>query len=1326
MAANRTKNRSYTQIYSKAIRILQQLFPRILTLQEYLEELISQRDVSVPPLLRDGDSQQYIDLLQTTLVGLGYKPLPHCVSFEQVSNQDEVLVRVIEKLCKSSKGPTKNVLSLGYRLARENSRSFSIKSPCIENVHPDDKIRNLEGRVWKILLSRIGDDVMTHLLGSCSLFLAASLGCYIQITGFPLYELHSDWRKVSIPEHAEGKTKAKTTSRTLKYTRGLLKKASSSIINKKPKEEHKKKIALHYVSKRQSLPKTNGQRLDSKRYNQDSKQREKELLDASKVQQRAERAKVLSAPYNVKRGLKRKDPEELHEVQNVVYKRRKIGHKEDANNGKAASKNICFSVGEVGEKAVSVDPAMPSCSHHLKVGQTRRQMSLDSHCHLHTEGTRASHESEIRVLDHGHTRQNTQLTDSLTPTVTSRTRNTRKRRKHHEKGDDREVERLRCDLSDTGKTQQGKRKRRRKKDIQDGAERTDLDGLPASNRGAQKLVEKVFLQDIQKNVHKPTNSTTATEPTLDQQQAQKHKINRTPRRYVKVQKLFVELLKRHKQCRYYYLVRYHCPISLETSEKQQAGKTGGSTDDAVENGDRHILEAPVFYRRPPDGTNKKKTAAVNHNDDIVQHQAVFHSSPQRTDGESLPISPRDELDPSDDRASQEFLMSQHSSVYQIYQLLRSILHKVVPENLWGSRHNKACFLNHVLTFLRMGRYERISLHQLMTGIRLNDCDWLKLDSNTQQEFQTRTALLHKFVWWLFNNFVINILRSYFYITETTTHKNQLLYYRSYVWKILKARATEQLLRRHMFSQVSQSTVKYLIRDQQCLGLAKLRFIPKKTGLRPIVNMNKQEKTEMNSSGTSINYKLQNLFKVLTYESTVADKIGASVFGTDDIYKKWKDFVIKHKAFGCTGPLYFVKVDIQHCFDSIPQDRLLEVMTKVLRDKSDYYIRYHYYRRYAQVTATEERVNCTFEKHVAVLEDFIPCFKKFVLHQNQTGKMYDAIAIDQVCQHYAQSAALLKQLKQHVKNNMIQIGRTYYRQISGISQGSRLSTLLCSFFYADMERRHLQGMDTDGLLLRLVDDFLLVTPHLNRATAFLYTMLDGIPEYGCSAHPDKVMTNFPVRYKDVDIVCQPAVTWFPWCGMLFHTQLLGVMKDYTNYENLRIRYTLTLDLHQTPGLNMKQKLLSTVKAKCHAFFLEPKVNSTAVIVQTLYKAFLFTAHQFHSYNTCLPYRHRAEDNPAFFLDFLDYVFTGMIMDICQYPLKLVNARVAKKDIMTWLNISRLCLQAFKSKLSPHRSVYFPLLKTLEKCLTNLERNLDCKELQQVTSQQSVEEFKSILD
>ncbi|XP_066298564.1 telomerase reverse transcriptase-like [Branchiostoma lanceolatum] len=156
--------------------------------------------------------------------------------------------------------------------------------------------------------------------------------------------------------------------------------------------------------------------------------------------------------------------------------------------------------------------------------------------------------------------------------------------------------------------------------------------------------------------------------------------------------------------------------------------------------------------------------------------------------------------------------------------------------------------------------------------------------------------------------------------------------------------------------------------------------------------------------------------------------------------------------------------------------------------------------------------------------------------------------------------------------------------------------------------------------------------------------------------------------------------------------------------------------------MKQKLINTVKAKCHAFFLDSKVNSASVISQTLYKAFLFTAHQFHCYNTCLPYKCRAQDNPAFFL--------RMIMDICHYPLILVDAMVAKEVMSEQLPVSQdavewLCLQAFKSKLYSHRSVYFALLKTLGKCLRTLEKDLDCQELQQVTSQQSVAEFNSIL-
>jgi hypothetical protein len=62
---------------------------------------------------------------------------------------------------------------------------------------------------------------------------------------------------------------------------------------------------------------------------------------------------------------------------------------------------------------------------------------------------------------------------------------------------------------------------------------------------------------------------------------------------------------------------------------------------------------------------------------------------------------------------------------------------------------------------------------------------------------------------------------------------------------------------------------------------------------------------------------------------------------------------------------------------------------------------------------------------------------------------------------------------------------------GIPQGSVLSTILCNIFYADLEKKKLPFlMDGDGLLLRLIDDFLFISMNRDHATQFLQHMIDG--------------------------------------------------------------------------------------------------------------------------------------------------------------------------------------------------------------------------------------------
>lgn len=85
----------------------------------------------------------------------------------------------------------------------------------------------------------------------------------------------------------------------------------------------------------------------------------------------------------------------------------------------------------------------------------------------------------------------------------------------------------------------------------------------------------------------------------------------------------------------------------------------------------------------------------------------------------------------------------------------------------------------------------------------------------------------------------------------------------------------------------------------------------------------------------------------------------------------------------------------------------------------------------------------------------------------------------------------------------------YKQVVGIPQGSILSTLLCSIFYAEFEQKRLKHLQLtqDGILLRFVDDFLLITFKLSKARKFLSILLKGDEEYGCFINPEKSLCNF---------------------------------------------------------------------------------------------------------------------------------------------------------------------------------------------------------------------------
>lgn len=139
-------------------------------------------------------------------------------------------------------------------------------------------------------------------------------------------------------------------------------------------------------------------------------------------------------------------------------------------------------------------------------------------------------------------------------------------------------------------------------------------------------------------------------------------------------------------------------------------------------------------------------------------------------------------------------------------------------------------------------------------------------------------------------------------------------------------------------------------------------------------------------------------------------------------------------------------------------------------------------------------------------------------------------------------SLLCLLNDHIEKNLVKIGKKYYRQKRGIPQGSVLSSFLCNYFYADLESNHLDFLRTpDCLLMRLIDDFLLITLDKSKAVRFVETMHRGLPEYGVQVSPPKTLVNFDMRIdgQAVGKTTQPS---FPYCGTRINDQTLDITKD----------------------------------------------------------------------------------------------------------------------------------------------------------------------------------------
>lgn len=127
-------------------------------------------------------------------------------------------------------------------------------------------------------------------------------------------------------------------------------------------------------------------------------------------------------------------------------------------------------------------------------------------------------------------------------------------------------------------------------------------------------------------------------------------------------------------------------------------------------------------------------------------------------------------------------------------------------------------------------------------------------------------MFSELIYYLFDSFVIPLIRSNFYVTESSQHRNKLFYFRHDIWRRITEPALSSLKTTMLEELPSAVATKTLTR--RALGFSQIRLLPKATGMRPVSNLRRRAQVLKNGKavlGRSINSVLAPVFNVLNYE-----------------------------------------------------------------------------------------------------------------------------------------------------------------------------------------------------------------------------------------------------------------------------------------------------------------------------------------------------------------------------------------------------------------------------------------------------------------------------
>jgi telomerase reverse transcriptase len=701
-------------------------------------------------------------------------------------------------------------------------------------------------------------------------------------------------------------------------------------------------------------------------------------------------------------------------------------------------------------------------------------------------------------------------------------------------------------------------------------------------------------------------------------------------------------------------------------------------------------------------------------------------------------------------------LSCHSDATRVASFLRAAWLRVVPTALLGSARNVAAVAATIERFAQLRRFESIGVDELMHGVKLADVAWLR---RAAQRPTQRVELMRRLLRALFARYLVPLLRAHFYCTESSAYRNRVFYFRHELWAAVQRAAVAQLSRpaaaaqageRPLLRELSHAVATRMLGERsRRFGVASMRLLPKQSGVRPIVNLSKRDR----SGSRSINSKLRPVHQVLAFECARApDSLGASVFCYNDVYARLAKYAADARQQ--RGRIYIVCADIERSFDTIDQQRAFSVASSMFREH-EYTVQrfsvttplavagnggalslfddsgalsYSTPRFYNVIRAPDEFVQ--FIPFVASSSSLsLPLSSSHIFARRYKAQLQrrGSVATDQIVHNVWSRSSLLQLLREHIFSNVVRHNGRMFLQQTGIPQGSVLSSLLCSLYYGHVEAEEARQEPADGarqdtLLMRWIDDSLLLTAdeaHARRYTARIHAP-ERASRYGCKANTLKTqLGGFSMAPFGADA---GAVAW---CGLIVGAdddgdRFFSVRADYARYASSYMSDCITASCAHgsSPGARLRASVMAAIEPKCHVVLLDEHISGARGVALNVYQMALLAAIKCHCHVVELEHV-----NERFLSD--------VIVDVAEHLARLVRQRVTNglakarrcRSTLRSAQLRWLALHAFVAVMKRKQSRYPSALASVREHLGALP--LPCATLRAAVASKHNAIFDSII-